>query len=240
MDLGTWFATIRGGLIVSCQALPGEPLHGSEMMAAMARAAALGGAVAIRANGPEDIAAIRAAVDLAIIGLYKVDLPGLDVRITPSITYAEEIAAAGADVIALDATARPHPGGVSVAELIAQVHQRTGLPVLADVATLEEGLAAAAAGAELVATTLSGYTAAGPALPGPDFALVERLAVQLAPRGVPLIAEGRIATPEQAAHALRLGAHAVVVGGAITRPQAITARFAEALKAAARNSAELP
>ncbi len=201
------------------------------MMAAMARAAVSAGAVAIRANGPADIAAIRAEVDVPIIGIYKVDLPGFDVRITPTLEHALQVAEAGADMIAIDATLRPHPD-VKSDELIEQIHHRTGLPVLADVSTLEEGLAAAACGAEFVATTLSGYTADSPDQPGPDFALLEQLVAALRPKGIPVIAEGRIATPEQAAHALALGAHAVVVGSAITRPQWITARFVDALKKA--------
>ncbi len=220
---------LRGGLIVSCQALPDEPLFGAQHMAAMARAAAAGGAVGIRANGPADIAAIRAAVSLLIIGLFKVDLPGFDVRITPTVEHAVQVAEAGADLIALDATARPHPDSLGVGGLIERVHQRTGRPVLADVATLQEGLAAAQAGAEFVATTLSGYTPDSPTQRGPDFALLENLASQLRPRSIPVIGEGRICSPREAAQALALGAHAVVVGGAITRPQWITARFVEAL-----------
>jgi N-acylglucosamine-6-phosphate 2-epimerase len=225
-----WVDYLRGGLIVSCQALPGEPLFGAEHMAAMARAAVSAGAAAIRANGPLDITAIRAAVDAPIIGLYKIDLPGFEVRITPSSQYAEEVAAAGADLVALDATSRPHPGGMSVEMLIAQVHQHTGQAVVADVATLEEGLAAAQSGAEFVATTLAGYTADSPAQPGPDFNLLPMLVERLRPLGIPVLAEGRISSPEKAAHALALGAHAVVVGSAITRPQWITARFLNAIQ----------
>jgi N-acylglucosamine-6-phosphate 2-epimerase len=222
MQLSSLLAKLRHGLIVSCQALPDEPLYGAGHMAAMARAAAMGGAVAIRANSPADIAAIRAAVTLPIIGLYKVDLPGFEVRITPTLDHAREIAEAGADLIALDATLRPHPGGLTAAELIARVHATTGRPILADISTLEEGLAAAQAGAAVVATTLSGYTDYSPDQAEPDFELIRQLAPALA---TPLIAEGRITTPEQAAHALALGAHAVVVGSAITRPQEITERF---------------
>jgi N-acylglucosamine-6-phosphate 2-epimerase len=218
------------GLIVSCQAAPDEPLHGTQYMAAMARAAKQGGAVGIRANGPDDIAAIRAAVDLPIIGLFKVDLPGYEVRITPTIEYARQIADAGADIIALDATARPHPDGFTTAELIARVQKITGRPVLADVSTLDEGLAAADAGADLVATTLSGYTSYSPAQGEPDFELIRSLVRELHSGGIPVIAEGRVSTPEHAARALASGAHAVVVGAAITRPQWITARFVERLR----------
>jgi len=224
---------LHHGLIVSCQAEPHEPLHGAAYMAAMARAAAAGGAVAIRANGPADVAAIRAAVSLPIIGIYKADLPGFQVRITPTIEHAWLIAAAGADLIALDATARPHPQGIPTAQLIARVRETTGCPVVADVATVDEGVAAAAAGADAVATTLAGYTdrmypsGDSPPQEEPDLELVRQLALLLP---VPLIAEGRIATPQQAARALALGAYAVVVGSAITRPQWITARFVARLK----------
>jgi N-acylglucosamine-6-phosphate 2-epimerase len=226
-------ARLCHGLIVSSQAEPHEPLHGAAFMAAMARAAVEGGAVGIRANGPADIAAIRAAVNLPIIGIYKADLPRFQVRITPTLEHARQVAAAGADLIGLDATARPHPDGATSAELIARVHEATGCPVVADVATVEEGLAAATAGADAIATTLSGYTGRlypsgnSPAQEGPDFELIRQLA-RLLP--VPLIAEGRIATPEQAMCALALGAYAVVVGSAITRPQWITARFVARLR----------
>ncbi len=216
---------LRGGLIVSCQALPGEPLFGHAIMARMAVAAEAGGAVAIRANGPEDVAAIRAAVSLPLIGLWKQSVPGFDPYITPTVAAAAALADAGADIIALDATDRPHPEGTA-AQFIRAVRAATGRPVLADIATDAEALAAQDAGAEFVSTTLSGYTPDSPRLPGPDIELVRRLAAVLA---VPLLAEGRIATPEQARAALDAGAFAVVVGGAITRPQQITERFREAL-----------
>lgn len=220
-------AALHGGLIVSCQALPDEPLFGAEHMAAMARAAVIGGAIAIRANGPRDIAAIRAAVALPIIGLFKDDLPGCEVRITPALEHADKIAEAGADFIAIDATLRTRPGNLSVKRLIEHIHEKLHRLVLADVSTLEEGLEAARCGADLVATTLSGYTAYSPSQADPDFDLLEGLAGKL---NIPVIAEGRISTPEQAAQALKRGAYAVVVGGAITRPQWITAQFANALK----------
>ena len=158
MELPDLLSRLAGGLIVSCQALTDEPLHGAHIMAAMARAAAAGGGVGIRANGPDDISAIRQAVELPIIGLWKDDLPGFSVRITPTVEHARRLAAAGADIIAIDATARPHPDGLPLPERIAAIHRDTNRPVLADIATLEEGIAAQQAGADLVAPTLSGYT----------------------------------------------------------------------------------
>jgi N-acylglucosamine-6-phosphate 2-epimerase len=226
MDLPPLFSRIQGGLIVSCQALEDEPLHGAHIMAAMARAARQGGALGIRANSPVDIAAIRAAVDLPIIGLYKENIPGCLVYITPSVRHAAAVAEAGADMVALDATLRPHPEGLSAAELIRQVKAVTGKPVLADISNYAEGVSAWQAGADALSTTLSGYTAESPQLEEPDFDLLARLAVDLP---LPVIAEGRISTPEQAARALELGAFAVVVGSAITRPQLITRQFARAI-----------
>jgi N-acylglucosamine-6-phosphate 2-epimerase len=217
---------LRGGLIVSCQAEPGEPLFGSSHMAVMAAAAALGGAVGIRANYPEDIAAIRRAVTLPIIGIYKLDLPGFEVRVTPTIESAIQVARAGADIIAIDCTSRPHPDGFHRDEHIRLIHEQTNLPVMADISTYEEGLDAQAAGADLVATTLSGYTMDSPAQDPPDFELLHRLALSLR---LPVIAEGRIATPAQAAQAISLGAFAVVVGSAITRPAMITANFVKGM-----------
>jgi N-acylglucosamine-6-phosphate 2-epimerase len=217
---------LAGGLIVSCQAGPKDPFFGPTFMAAMARAAARGGAAAIRANGPEDIASIRAAVDLPIIGIWKVDLPGLGIRITPEIEHARAIATAGASIVALDATDRARSDGVAVADLIAQVRRETRLPVMADVSSVSEGLVAEAAGADLIATTLAGYTDGASVSAGPDLELVAQLAPRLR---VPLIAEGRFSTPDEAAQAIANGAYAVVVGHAITRPDWITARFVAAV-----------
>jgi len=232
MELALLIECLRGGLIVSCQALPDEPLFGAHHMAAMARAAVAGGAVAIRANGPDDIAAIRAAVELPIIGLFKEDIPGCEVRITPSVEHAEKIVKMGADVIAIDATSRARPSNVSVKQMIDHIHETLGKPILADISTLDEALTAVEYGADFVATTLSGYTAYSPSQRGPDFVLLEQLVTQLKPLGIPVIAEGRISKPQEAAGALALGAHAVVVGSAITRPQWITAQFARALREA--------
>ncbi len=226
LSLAEMTALLRGGLIVSCQALPPEPLFGSDIMARMAVAAEAGGAVGIRANSPADIAAIRAVTDLPLIGLSKVELVDYEVYITPTAADAQAVAEAGADIIALDATARPHPEG-SAAQAITRAREATRLPILADISTFDEGLTAQDAGAAFVSTTMSGYTPYSPQLDGPDLDLVRRLAAVLT---VPLIAEGRIATPEQARAALDAGAWAVIVGGAITRPQQITARFARAVR----------
>lgn len=218
--------SLRGGLVVSCQAYPGEPMRTPDTMCRVAQAAARGGAVAIRAQGLDDIAAIRAAVDLPLIGLWKDGDD--DVFITPTLEHAIAVAGSGAHVVALDGTDRPRPDGRSLAETISAVHKLTGALVMADCSTFDEGVAAAAAGADLVGTTLAGYTAYTEKRDGPDVDLVRELAAALR---VPVIAEGRIHTPAQAAAAMRAGAHAVVVGTAITHPTTITGWFAAAVAA---------
>jgi N-acylglucosamine-6-phosphate 2-epimerase len=224
-------AAIRGGLIVSCQARPGEPLYGSQYMAEMAKAALMGGACGIRANGAADISAIKAAVPLPIIGINKRRVPGYSVFITSTAEDAAEVAIAGSSMIAVECTEGTRPPDSSghtwsAAELADYIHIQLGLPAMADVSTFEEGLAAQDAGFDCVATTLSGYTPHSPALEGPDLALVERLSAALS---VPVIAEGRILTPDDARRALEAGAWAVVVGKAITMPHTIVERFAKAI-----------
>ncbi|EWM64168.1 MULTISPECIES: N-acetylmannosamine-6-phosphate 2-epimerase [Micromonospora] len=219
---------LRHRLVVSCQAYPGEPMRDPDTMRRVALATARGGAAGIRAQGLADIAAIRAAVDLPLIGLWKDGDD--DVFITPTLEHALAVADAGAHVVALDGTSRPRPDGRTLAETIAAVHERTGALVMADCSTLDEGIAAAAAGADLVGTTLSGYTAYTTKGDGPDLDLVARLAAAV---DVPVVAEGRIHTPEQAAQALRAGAWTVVVGTAITHPSTITGWFASAVREAA-------
>jgi N-acylglucosamine-6-phosphate 2-epimerase len=217
------------GLIVSCQAYEGEPLYGAPIMAAMARAAIQGGAVGIRANSPADIAAIRQVTDRPVIGLYKVHSPESPVYITPHREAAAAIAAAGCDLIAVDATPRPRAGGVSLAELIDYIRGDLHKPVLADVSCLEDAARAEALGVECVGTTLAGYTEHGrPPMDGPDLEFLEQL---VARARVPVVAEGRYQEPAQAARAFELGAHAVVVGAAITRPQDITRRFVRVVPA---------
>lgn len=211
-------------LAVSCQARADNPLHGSVFMAAMAQAAEQGGALALRANGPADIAAIRAVSGLPIIGILKRWDDRFPVYITPDFASAAVIAAAGADIIALDATDRPRHGE-PLAKLIARIRDELGKPVFADCATLEDGVRAAELGASYIATTLSGYTeetAARRAL-GPDIALIEALSKAVS---VPIVAEGRFEQPEQLDAAFAAGAHAVVVGTAITNPREITRHFA--------------
>jgi N-acylglucosamine-6-phosphate 2-epimerase len=193
-------------------------------MALMARAAELGGAGAIRANGPSHVAAIRAVTALPIIGIHKLGDPA-GVFITPTFESAADVVAAGADLIALDATLRPRPDGQPLRRQIERIHDELGIPILADVDTLDAGLAARDAGADYVATTLSGYTGGGtPA--GPDVDLVRRLVTAV---DCPVVAEGRIRTPEDVRAVRDAGAHAVVVGSAITNPTDITAHLASAL-----------
>jgi putative N-acetylmannosamine-6-phosphate epimerase len=223
MDLLTQF---RHGLIVSCQAPAGSPLRHPQVMAAMAQAAELGGAVGIRANGVEDIAAIRAVIRLPIIGIAKVAYPGSQVLITPTLADALQVSAAGADLIALDATQRPRPDKLSPHQAIQAYRQACGKPVIADISTLEEGLQAADSGADLVATTLSGYTPYSPQQSAPDLDLIAALAACLS---IPIIAEGRFSSPALARQALEQGAFAVVVGTAITALEWVTRQYVEAL-----------
>lgn len=223
--------SLRGGLIVSCQAEAGTPLGSPEVLAALAAAAVRGGAVGIRANGPANVAAITRAVTVPVIGIYKVVTPGSDVYITPTCEDARQIRDAGNPppaIIAFDATDRPRRDGGDWRVLLRLIQTDLGALAMADIATLEEGLAAAEAGADIVATTLSGYTVATAAkrASGPDIDLV----AALAGAGVPVICEGRIHTPELARRALNAGAYAVVVGTAITAIDWVTQRYIDAMQ----------
>ncbi|MEW8978892.1 MAG: N-acetylmannosamine-6-phosphate 2-epimerase [Symbiobacterium sp.] len=221
-------ATLKGGLIVSCQAEPGDPLWGVEHMVALARAAHVGGAVGIRTNYPQHVRAIRQAVPLPVIGLYKKHYPNSPVYITPTMTEVRSIADAGADIVAVEFTDQPRPDGLTNAELLRQIRLAyPGLPVMADISTLGEGLAAAQLGVDLVSTTLSGYTSYSRRLEGPDLELIAELVSRIS---VPVVAEGRFRDPQDCARALELGAHAVVVGTAITRPQTVTAWYVDAMR----------
>lgn len=212
---------LRGGLVVSVQAPQGSPLRETPHFVAIARAAEAGGAAGVRVDGGGCVAAVADAVSVPVIGLRKRQVEGSEVYITPELEDALELAAAGADLVAIDGTMRPRPGGVPFAELVRQVPR----PVLADVDSLEAGVFAREAGAAAVATTLSGYTDSVPAPAGPDLELVRRLYETL---DCPVIAEGRYGSPEAVRRAFEAGAFAVVVGTAITDPLALTRRFAAA------------
>lgn len=214
--------SMKNGLVVSCQAKPGNPLRAPEHMAAMALAAEMGGAVAIRADGPTDIAAIKERVSVPIIGIYKTEPSDTIPYITPDFEHAEAIAKLGVEIIAVDATLRPRPNGVDINELIARIKNELGVLVMADIATFEEGVNAAKAGADIVATTLSGYTTYSPFVDEPDLELVRRLKAAI---DTPIIAEGRYTSPERLRAGIDAGAHAVVIGKSITNVQFNTDRF---------------
>jgi N-acylglucosamine-6-phosphate 2-epimerase len=219
---------LRGGLVVSCQAREDNPLHGPRFMAVMASAAIAGGAVGIRADGVADVTAIRDAIgpQVPIMGIFKVKQSDGSLFITPGAEGAMSIVAAGARLLALDGTTRPRPGGEQLADVVSAIHAAGGA-ALADVGTIEDALYAVSCGVDAVGTTLSGYTPDSPKSEGPDFVLLQRLAHDCP---VPVFAEGRIWTREEARKAMELGAAFVVVGTAITNPTAITARFVAALR----------
>lgn len=211
----------QGSLIVSCQARADNPLHGPVYMGAMALAARDGGAAGVRANGPDDVRAVKAA-GLPVIGINKVfsDYP---VYITPSFASAVALAEAGADIIALDCTPRLRDGEAP-AVIVKRIRDELGLEVFADISTLAEGIAAAEMGATYISTTLSGYTEYTQPKPSePDFRLIEDLAKRI---DTPIVAEGRLNTPALARAAIDAGAYAVVVGTMITNPREITRAFA--------------
>lgn len=221
---------IEGGIVVSCQALEHEPLHGSHIMGCMAKAAEEGGATGIRANTPEDIQAIKAKVSLPVVGIIKRDYDNSQVYITPTRKEVVELMAAQPEMIAIDATETERPNGETLGSLIDFI--RTEYPkveIMADIATLEQAIAAENLGVDCISSTLHGYTeeTAGKKNPDNNFEFIRRL---LAEVNTPVIAEGNIENPEQAAQCLRFGCHAVVVGGAITRPTSITARFVNAVQ----------
>lgn len=213
MNWGEPIEALRGGLVVSCQAPAESPLHEPSVIAAIALAAQNQGAVGVRIDTPAHVAAVRQRVNVPIIGLWKRQFDGCDVYITPQFQHAAAIAQAGADIIAIDATLRPRPDGETMEGLIQQIHAELGKPVMADVDTIESAIAAAVAGADLVGTTLYGYTAETRHLKPPGFDLLNQMVETLA---IPVICEGGIASPEMSRTALDLGAFSVVVGTAIT------------------------
>lgn len=223
------FSRIHGQLIVSCQALPEEPLHSPFIMSKMAYAAMLGGAKGIRANSVEDIKEMKKVVELPIIGIIKQVYEGSDVFITPTNKEIELLCQEGVDIIALDATKRIRPDGKTISEVFPKIRETYKEQIfMADCSTYEEAKEAYALGFDCLGTTLSGYTEYTKHHQLPDLALMERL-VQDFP--IPVIAEGGIWTPEDLKRVFDLGVHTAVVGTAITRPMEITKRFIHAIQA---------
>ncbi|CAM3138554.1 N-acetylmannosamine-6-phosphate 2-epimerase [Staphylococcus argensis] len=217
------------GLIVSCQALPDEPLHSSFIMSKMALAAYQGGAVGIRANTKEDIQAIQQEVDLPIIGIVKRDYKGSKVFITATSQEVDELIESGCEVIALDATTQTRPKE-SLSELVAYIREHApNVEIMADISTLEEAKQADELGFDYVGTTLRGYTdyTKGHILYEDNFQFLKDV---LEAVDAKVIAEGNVITPEMFETVSNLGVHCTVVGGAITRPKEITQRFVNALK----------
>ena len=222
---------LSGGLIASCQPVRGGVFDRPELVALFALAALDGGAVGLRLEGLSDLRAVRAGIDavgraVPIVGLVKVDAPADEAFITPRLEDARALVAAGADVVAFDATDRRRP--VPVREMVRAIHA-SGALAMADVASEAEGVAAHLAGADFVASTLSGYAPGSSQLPGPDLALVARLAQA----GARVVAEGRIATPAEAVAARAHGAFAITIGTAFSRPEWIVHGFVDALGRAA-------
>lgn len=222
------FERLRGKLIVSVQAYPGEALREPHIIARMAQACVAGGAAALRIQGIADIQYVRSYCQVPVIGLWKDGDAG--VVITPTLEHALCVAQAGAQVVALDGTRRPRPDGRTLKDTIAQLKAQCRVLVMADCGSLDDAKAAHAAGADWIGTTLAGYTGERDKTPAPDLALIADIRAALP--DVPLIAEGRIYTPAQARDALRAGADIAVVGTAITHPTTITRWFTEALQEA--------
>ena len=225
------FDLVKGTIIVSCQATPGEPLYMKDqsVMYLMARAAKLAGAKMIRTSSARDIREIKDETGLPVIGLIKREYPGYTGRITMTMREVDECMEAMADIVSIDCTDCERGDGLTPPEFLKQVKQKyPNIIIMADCATLEEAVAAVVAGADLVGSTMNGYTPQTKHCKGgPNFELVKQMVAAL---NVPVIAEGRIHTPEQAKEMLDIGAWAVVVGGAITRPLEIANRFFDAIR----------
>jgi N-acylglucosamine-6-phosphate 2-epimerase len=219
------FRALRGRLIVSCQASAGDPLDDIGTLARMAASVLRGGAGGLRAEGVGCIASFRMLTELPLIGLIKTEDAKGDVYITPDFASARAVSEAGADIIAVDCTRRRLQEAEPWPELIRRIREELGRPVCADIATIDDAVAAQSAGADAVASTLYGYTADTAGNRTVSWELVEALVARMT---IPVIVEGHITRPEEARKALEMGAHSVVVGSAITRPESITARFVRA------------
>lgn len=219
---------IKGGLIVSCQALEDEPLHSSYIMSRMAYAAKLGGASGIRANSCEDIKAIKDAVDLPVIGIIKEVYEDSDVYITPTMKEMDKLVSTGVEIIATDATKRIRPEGITLDKFYIAIRKKyPNILLMADISNYEEGVKAQNLGFDLVGTTLSGYTEYTKGTSFPNFTLIKKLSDNLK---IPVVAEGGIWNPEDLKKAFDLNAFTAVVGTAITRPREITRRFVNSIK----------
>lgn len=229
MKKETLFEQMKGKVIVSCQAVPGEPLYVEEksIMYLMARAAKQAGTPVIRTSSIRDVVAIKEETGLPVIGLIKVQYDGFESYITPTMKEVDALVEAGSDVIAMDCTNQKRGDGKSISEFITEVRNKYPDEILmADISTYEEGVNAWKLGMDIVGTTMSGYTPYSPKLDGPDYELVKKLSSTV---DIPVIGEGRVHSPEQAVEMLNAGAFAVVVGGAITRPLEIAQRFMKAV-----------
>lgn len=225
---------IKGGLIVSCQALSTEPLYDSYIMSKMAYAAMLGGAVGIRANTIVDIKAIKKEVDLPIIGIIKEEYDDSDVYISPTMKEIDALIEEGCDIIATDATKRLRPGGKTFEDFFTEVREKYPEQLfMADTSCFEEGELTARLGCDLIGTTMAGYTPYTKGRKLPDVELVKKYANEL---NKPIIAEGGIWVPQDLLNVYKAGAYSAVCGTAITRPMDITKRFVNALEEADENS----
>ena len=220
---------IHGKMIISCQAIPGEPLYleDDSVMYLMARAAKRAGTPAIRTSSIRDVAAIKKETGLPVIGLVKINYPGYDSYITPTMKEVDDLVAVGSDVVALDCTLRKRGDGTTINEFIAQIRQKyLDIILMADISNYEEGINAWKCGVDIVGTTMSGYTDYTSKKDEPDYELMTRLAADI---DIPVIGEGKIHYPDQAVKALQTGIWSIVVGGAITRPLEIAQRFMKAI-----------
>jgi N-acylglucosamine-6-phosphate 2-epimerase len=218
---------VKGELIVSCQALPDEPLHSSFIMSKLALAAKQGGAKGIRANSKVDIVEIKKEVDLPVVGIVKRDYDDSSVFITATRKEINELLESGCEMIAMDATNRKRPDGIELKELVQFVKEKNpSIQLMADIATLDNAVQAERLGFDCVSTTLHGYTEEtnGKKLFDDDFQFLKDVLQNVS---IPVIAEGNVITPEMFKRCLELGAYAAVVGGAITRPKEITKRFVD-------------
>ncbi len=221
---------IHGKMIISCQAVPGEPLYVEEksVMYLMARAAKMAGTPMIRTSSIRDVVAIKEETHLPVIGLIKVQYDGYDAYITPTMKEIDDLVAAGSDIVALDCTLRKRGDGTTVNEFLARIREKyPDIILMADISNYDEGVNAAKHGADIVGTTMSGYTPYTSKKDEPDYDLMRALSSDL---DIPVIGEGKIHYPDQAVKALQTGVWAIVVGGAITRPLEIAQRFMTAIE----------